>query len=500
MANDTLSFDGGQVENVAIDIREAIRGLKEDKEFFIQFYMPELEFAIPEFHLSVFGKMISEIIKKFACALPRGHNKTTLAKLAVVYYFLFTRYRFIIYVSNTAEIAQAACRDIVGFLQSENHVSIFGYIQKEIWREGEGIFVFYINIPFVGRKKCILRALGANQQVRGINIDNERPELGVVDDLEDDDNTATEGLILKLKNWVYGPFFKAFNRWKMKIIWIGNLLSDQSLLNAFCDPENEEWESIRLGCLLSNGEPLWPDLWPISAIRSDYIEYRKQGLTGRWFAEMMNLPIPAKGGLINADEIRYYPRPNPGDSHIGFITIDPAISDKEWANDTAIVVHLWIDGRWMVVDFQTSKFDPLETIDIALELMNNWGLKVIGVESVAYQAALKYFIEYILLSRYITNVTVFPTHKTRASKTSKLAAWASLIKNGTYYLPEDDFEITEQLLRYDPTKKNNKDDLIDACSQGVEMIEQHLGDIMQSYQLPHIRNMQIETSSQMCPI
>lgn len=463
------------------DLKDALR---DNHELFMHFYLGEqLTFDIPEFHLVTFKSMVDQSVKQSAYALPRGHNKTTLAKLAVVHHFLYTDYSFIVYVSNTAEVAQAACRDIVAFLQSQNHAATFGsLISKETWREGEGLYIFKMLDAYGKEKTCILRALGAGQQVRGLNIENKRPELGVVDDLEDDDNTSTPTLIAKLRNWVYGAFFKAFNRWKKKIIWLGNMLSTDSLLYHYC--QSPDWHSMLFGCLLSNGEPLWPDLWPLEAIRQDFKEYKALNLIKRWFAEMMNMPMPPGSGLIDPDRIGYRPYVLPGDSKVGFVTIDPAITANTWSNEAAFVAHLWIDDAWQIVEVIHEKLvDPIAIINIAMDMAERWGLRVIGCESVAFQASMQPLFKYIFLERNKPYMVIHPIPGGVQNKTAKLAAWAALLSNGTYFLSEGDIECTKQLLEYNPTKTNNKDDVIDACSMGVYMINHYLADIMQSFAL-----------------
>src|SRR3546814_21135060 len=65
--------------------------------------------------------------------------------------------------------------------------------------------------------------------MRGINIDNQRPDMAVVDDVEDNENTESELLQKKLDRWIFGPFLTALERRK-KVIWLGNMLQKTSLL------------------------------------------------------------------------------------------------------------------------------------------------------------------------------------------------------------------------------------------------------------------------------
>src|SRR3546814_1983840 len=134
-----------------------------------------------------------------------------------------TNHRFCVYLSNTNTIAKNACKDIIGYLKSPNSIAVFGEIKMIKESETDSLWIFELTTPEGRVKKCILRAVGAGQQMRGINIDNQRPDMAVVDDVEDNENTESELLQKKLDRWIFGPFLKALARRK-KVIWLGNML------------------------------------------------------------------------------------------------------------------------------------------------------------------------------------------------------------------------------------------------------------------------------------
>jgi hypothetical protein len=480
-ATDTASPDD-QLVSVQIDLGALRHALRTDPEFFINFFLgDEIRSGVPEFHKIVFGHMTSldPQFKRFACAVPRDHAKTTLAKLSAVWYLLFSPYRFIVYLSNTAPIAIEACKDIIGFIESENFRAVFGDAEYVTKQEGTGLYKFRI-----GDKLCILRALGAGQQVRGINIDNQRPELAIVDDLEDSENIATPHLLKKLRRWFYGTFRKALDKFNHKIIQIGNLVQADCILNS--NLESDYWASMRLGALLENSKPLWPEAWSIEKLREDFVEYLHAGQIHTWFAEMMNIPLPEGKGLITPEEIGYIPGVLTGQHRHAFITVDPAVTKETWGDKTAIVAHVFMEDAqaWTIGEYVHERgMDPLEIIRQAIQMAIRWGAPVIGVEGVAYQKALVFFFRYFLIEYNVLDLEVVELMPSNASKTTRLATWAGYLRNRTYYLPEGDIEITEQLLRYDPAKTNNADDLIDACAYGVQMLEGYLHIIQRTISL-----------------
>jgi hypothetical protein len=456
---------------VRLDAGQCRLALENDAEFFIQFFLyEELTHPIPEFHKEILALMISAMVPRLCLAIPRDHAKTTLAKLACLWYFLFSPYRFIIYVSNTAGIAVPATNDIIGFFESANFIETFGVCAFPIKRVGEGLYKFILP-ESLGSKVCILRALGAGQQVRGINVDHKRPQLAIVDDLEDNDNIATPELFMKLKKWVYGPFKKALDKFDHKIIWLGNMIDTQSMLFENC--QSEFWHSRLWGVLLKDGSTLWPEAWPLEKLRMDYIEYQKNGMADIWFAEMMNMPMASGNGLIEAGEITYKPEVMPGNFEIGFLTVDLAISDKTWAHKTAITVHGWIDETfWQIVETKDYRgIDPIALFREIIKMVQKWHIHVIGIESVAYQASLQFVYPHLCLMEQIEGLEFCALYAGNR-KAERLSSWAGLIKAGEYALTEGDFVCTQQLLKFDSTKKNNDDDTIDACASGPQMVRE----------------------------
>src|SRR5665213_1886961 len=120
---------------------DIIEKLRTNGEYFIQFFLgEELTHAVPDFHIDCWSLLIDPVVDKVALALPRGHAKTTLAKLACVHAFLFSPWRFLTYTSNTATIAQEACKDVMNYMRSENFIAVFGELYFEVDRDNSGYY------------------------------------------------------------------------------------------------------------------------------------------------------------------------------------------------------------------------------------------------------------------------------------------------------------------------------------------------------------------------
>lgn len=489
---------------VSISVDEAKTALQYDPEFFIQFFLgEEIHLPVPEFHKDIFAVMTAVEIDRFVCAVPRDHAKTTLAKLACNWYFMFSDYRFIVYLSNTSDIAIPATNDIIKFFESDNFENIFGKCTFYTKQDGKGSYKF--SLPeSLGGKICILKALGAGKQVRGINVDNTRPQLAIVDDLEDNDNIATADLFKKLKLWFYGPFLKCLDKFNNKVIWLGNMIAEQQMLNENCN--SDFWHSRRYGCVLANGEVLWADAWPIEKLQRDYAEYQERGLADVWFAEMMNLPMASGSGLIEASEITYKPPISPRDYKLGFLTVDLAISAEDWAHKTSIGVHSWVDDvddnpYWHFnLGMSERGIDTIALFWKIVELAQEWGYLVVGIEDENFQASLQHVYPHLCLLHGIEGIKFFPLKTYKRSKNARLKPWADMIKNGQYALTEGDFIVTQQLLRYNAQKETNDDDVIDCGAYGPQMIQEYYFEIYNSINSVGAEQQQVQTSYQIARV
>lgn len=473
--NDAATEDDS-LATVAMQAQDVIERLRYDYRFFLSFYLGDLmEVPSPDFHITLFSRMVSLDVNQSAYAVPRGYAKTTIARAACDHIFLFSDIRNIFYVSNTLAGAVPSVRAIVAFFKSENFERVFGRVEFSIEQDGKGIYAF--RLP--NGKECYLQAVGAEQQVRGTNIGGRRIELAIVDDLENRKDNLNDELYKSLKSWFYSDFKKALDRKHGKIIQIGNIVAPNSLVYEHC--QSPYWYSMHFSAIKSDGTPLWGDMWSLEDLARDFKEYQEMGQTAQWFGEMMNIIVPESSALISASEIMYRPRPPIGTIEYGFITVDPAISENQkTAHGCAVAVHGFFDNKWQIVDyFLNIGVDPIRLYGEIYRLASLWGVSYVGIENEGYQASLKYVFEYMQRREDMVHRMHFiqmPTGKKH--KYTRIATWVGYLKKHDYCLTTGDITSTNQLVLYDPTSNKNKDDLIDVEAYGVYMINNYLSDIV----------------------
>jgi hypothetical protein len=467
---------------------EIIRRLEDDGEFFIEFFLSEeLTSPVPYFHYGeIWPLLTNTALQRVLLAIPRDHAKTTLSKLAVVWYFLFTNHRFCAYLSNTNTIAKNACKDIMGYFNSENFKSTYGNIVIVKESETDSLWRFDITMPDGRTKHCILRAVGAGQQMRGINIDNQRPDITVIDDVEDLENTESELQQKKLDKWMFGTFIKALARRK-KIIWLGNMLQKTSLLARLSIRPN--WNPVVFGALVKDAvsgvlRPLWPERWSLEDLTEDFEEYKDLGLIETWMCEMMNMPGHSADGFTQ-EQMHFQPVPGSDEIQAAWLILDPAFGENESNDNASWTVHvLPKDGCAMVVEHATGKFRDEEMFEQGFRLAQKWGAWVWGIEAQAAQRVLIPFFKLLLAGKLMSHhVEMIPLMAGKGDpKVARIKAWVALMAAKEYAIYEGAVEIATQMLNYNMKKKSNDDDLIDSCAYGPQVLLNYEGLLIASYQ------------------
>ena len=481
--------EGGQL--VEMDQAELVHMLRLSDEFFIQYFLhAEMsEDEVQDFHLVSFKRFCDLEQRLDVIALPREHAKTTYLRLAFVKMIYFSPCQFFVYVSATQGLAAASVSVIWNRIIGDEGIAAFGAPNVTTERLAEGHLEFFVTAydkngePY--RKFIILKALGAQQTLRGMNLYNMRPQFVGCDDIEDESAVKTEEGYRKFKHWFDNTFMRAISRKKggSKIAQIGNLIGLQTLLND--NIKDPEWRSMRLGVVRANGKPLWPGSWSIEQIKADFERAKRRGQLSAWMGEMMNMPYNMENALIPIEQIFYTPMRNPADPNaklVSFITIDPAISKETTADHCAIVLHS-IDetGLPQISEYVHAKgINPFEIAAEVETLCLKWGCSVVGVESVQLQKVLLYFFELYFAGKNMQGMHFVPIDVGRSHKTGRLISWAAAIKAKEYSIVENEWGVTNQLISFDTRKDNNSDDLIDACAMGPIMLKYYPGLIAES--------------------
>lgn len=403
---------------------------------------------------------------KLALGIPRGHAKTTLMKLFILYCILFTNKRFILITAATGGMAENIVADVVDMLDEPNIVQVFGDWRLGIERDTNAVKKF----GFRGRN-IIIAALGAGGSLRGLNLKNERPDIMLFEDIQDAENAASPDQSRKLLVWMTGTAMKAKSPKGCLTIFVGNMFPDPGCILLKLK-KAVDWVSFVVGGLLANGQALWEELQPREQLLAEFRADCELGVPEIFFAEVLNDPEAGKRSGIDLNKLprnKFYADTMPQGK---FITIDLA-TKKATADQVVINYHEVFDETPVSTHLIVGKFSPLEVIQEAVFLALDKGCPLICVETNGFQGA-DFWFRKVITELGIEGMHIVELKTGGIAKNSRINAWVREMFGGTYYLHDDvRAQVVYQLGNYNPAKTDNLDDILDTCAYARQAIIEH---------------------------
>lgn len=464
------------IQEVAVNPSEAAQSAKADFNFLAALAMPgEFLFAFPSFYITLFHLLTAfkQKFERFAIGIPRGFAKTTFVKLLCLWYILFSHKHFILIVSANEKKAAAILADVWDMLSGVNIRRIFGNFDAAIEKDDSTTKVF----TFRGRQ-IILWAAGAGTSVRGINRKNKRPDVMILDDIQDKEDAANKELADSLLVWMLSTLMKAKSNFGCTYIFVGNMYPQNSILEKL--KNNSQWTSLIVGGLLADGRSLWEELRPAEELLAEYQSDMEAGHPEVFISEVLNSTEIALASGIDPSKIpfmpSYFQEADSGEG--GFIIIDPS-SGKKGGDDCTISHYEVHDGIPVLDDILTGTFSPLETIEKAIQLGLERNTRCIAVEGVAYQSTLLFWFDYYCEKEGISGFEFLELSPKGQAKNNRIKRGLIRLLKGEIYLhPTVRSLVISQIMDWNPLKTTNKDDIIDPIGYVEELMRDHQEEIV----------------------
>ena len=442
-----------------------------------RFYLP-----FSSLHDTIFKILDDDSIQLALIIAPRGFGKTSTVNLAFpAKKILFQEKKFIVPISCTATQATMQGENLKRELMTNRFVTgLFGPMKsdtfsKEMWVTSTGTAVM---------------PRGAGQQVRGILYGDSRPDLIIVDDLEDAESVRSDEQRAKTKAWFFEDVLNSINRSRKdwKIIVIGTLLHEDSLLaNLLEDPA---WYHAHLSICDDNFKSNWPDFMSDEDLKKLVEQYRRMGLLDSFYRGYMGVPIAKESAKFQQTMFKNYDETDKDfvkerKGLENMVILDPAKTTTSTADDTAIV-GIGIDVKTpkiFIRDIIHGNLHPEQQYTECFDMADRIGARVIGIEVTSLNEFITYPLrtEMIRQKRYYDIVEL----KARASKEERIAALVPFYRLGfMYHNPNVCGILEKQLLSYPRSKK---DDVMDVVAYVVEMLE-----IGERYFIPNASDKDIE--------
>ncbi len=424
----------------------------EDPFYFFTTYLPHyFSQGFAPFHrellslLAPRGKAVVPVV----VAAPRGFAKTTLVSFGyVLHQVLFGRRRFVVLGSDTADLAG----DLTAYLRLELEHNQrlqedFGPLCQARGPAGD----------FIAGQDTRVLARGRGQRLRGIKHGRFRPDLVILDDLENDKNVRNPRLVRETLDWIKEAVYPAIDPGGSLFI-IGTILAKKSALATLIfSPEEPYCRFVRrrYQALQPDGSSLWPQRHPVEEL------LRQKRLMGSaaFNKEKQNEPRD-EAGLFQEEWLRsYHPAEIQGKALAVAGFLDPSLGEGQ-SHDFKAVVSLGLDeaeGVFYVLDAFIRRCSIDQLIRAVLRRHRRYRYLVFGVEDNLFQRLL--LDEFARAAREEQVVLPLRGVTHRLAKETRLAGVSPLVERGLVRFDPsqgDQSLLIEQLLHF-PSPNVNDD-------------------------------------------
>lgn len=429
-----------QEEELSQDQLRAIIGVSEKNLYVyaIRYFPHYLTLPSSKLHKFLYKTFTRKLNKKrkrgfrLAVAAPRGNSKSSLvSNILPLWCVCYGKKKFIILISDTAKQAEEFLEDIKRELTTNEKIArdfphVFG--KGPVWKRGE----------ITTKNDIKIIALGSGSAIRGRKYGNVRPDLAILDDVENDEmvRSAKEREYLRYQ-WfdksvkhIEGP---SDDMYLCDFLFVGTILGPESLLNAVLDPEQypdwnsykfkavekfsdsplwDEWESIykdRLNInrekdadeffekhkeeMLAGTQVLWPEGDPYYELMKE-----KAASESSFQSEKMNNPLDPTRILIPRDQLHFDNfRTHPQivkilklKSTVYTAAFDPSLGKNSTADYSCIctIAKDKKTGVLFVVDFDIKRRTVDKQIEDIIKNYEKFHHKRFGIETNAFQIVL----------------------------------------------------------------------------------------------------------------
>jgi len=471
---------------------------KETIEFFIWLntYFDE-ENRSAEAHFQLVDHLFSKYqFKGFECS--RGLAKSTLIGIYHLLYLAFKggkpnfgRVDYVLYIMDTVGQVGANFEQLIMILEDNKELGKHLKIKKSRLGDDPTLYIYNVDLDRI----IYFKGRGSGQKMRGTRIGGKRPNIILLDDIENDENVESKDAREKLRNWFFNAVIPAVNPNKFEIDFIGTPIHQDALLLNLLEGNSDdeffkqfEFSFIQLPAAeelstnMLRGEskrPIisaWKDRFTPMYLKSMYGLYASQDKLTSFWQEFMLQVAPKENLLFELDKIRRYNAAEIKEQLPNFtyyISVDLAISQKDSADYTVIaVIGVNDNNDWFLIDGFFGRIKPDETITKVFEFVKMYRPYSVVLEKVAFQTSMKTFMEQEMVRRGVyfgIDMVSRPQHKN--SKLSVIKSFQPILNMGKFWIPDEYMkDFTDELLEELGLITNDKilakhDDIIDAISQ-----------------------------------
>lgn len=363
--------------------------------------------AVPSFHANVWDALLFPGRRYVNVIIFRGGAKTTLLRSYMAHRLAYSVSRTVMYIGASQRKAETSTGWLLRQVQN-NHLfsETFGLEVGAKGTPGE----FNIVNKKTGDSTWFI-GLGVLGSVRGINFDDYRPDLIIVDDALTDQNAATEMGQEKIIDLILGAVRESLTPGtenpaaQMALL---NTPHDVSDLTSYA-AKDPAFYTVKFGIWtpetetlpIEHQESIWPERYPTEEVRAEKRNAIAMNRYSIWAREKECNLVNAETSDFKQEWVTYYDPDDIPEKMVCVIAIDPVpppspekIKMGLGRRDFECIAVVGIyKGEYYVLEYRTSQgHTPNWSVSTFFELAYKWKPLALRVESTMYQKTLAWLI------------------------------------------------------------------------------------------------------------
>lgn len=417
-------------------------------------------------------KFLAKPANKKLLLIPRGHLKTAVVTKALSIKWILNDPNVRILIANQVwDKSREMLSEIKGQLEGKSELpKLFGNFVSSRWNEEK--------IEVAQRTKSLAAATITTTGVEAEMTSTHFDKI-ILDDLMGLQNYKTKEQRDKVRAF-YRSMINLLEP-DGQLIVIGTRWHLDDLYQTIMDNERDYYD-VMVRQVVEEGRIIFPKKFnlkfdaakkqwvPVKEKCMDYIQFLKQSTQQDFFSQYMNNPTDDENQLFKTAYFKHYTE-RPNNLHV-VMTVDPAISEKQYSDYTAIVVSGRApDGKIYVLDTLRARWgSPKEIVDNIFLMRDKWKPTVVAIEENGFQKALRYWAEDEMkrANVYFPIETIkSPVERQGNVKEYRIKALEPYYRNGMILHQKWMKDLEEELAQF-PRAKH--DDLSDALSWQLQFL------------------------------
>jgi hypothetical protein len=463
-----------------ISPEEAVMLGAADGLFFGRYFFPHLfRQQSPAFHRDLWNLFT---LNRFSSAMIfRGGAKTTIMRLNFAHRISYGLLRTGLFLGKS----EGHAAEHVIWLEREIEYNTlwagtFGLTRGNLWNQTECEIIHNVD-----KYPLRLQAMGMFGSVRGINIHGHRPDTIGVDDPLDEENSATPEQRKKGTELFFGAVKESLvpeSEDPTARLMLTQTPFDEDDLSYVCH-KSSQIASIRIGILTSedddSAESAWPDRWSKKEILADKLAAVERNQLSLWLREKMCLIVSRETADFRPEWLQYYTIVPPGAIYVGAIDPAPILSDKARLTGAqtdlqAIMVCAYWRGHKYVVEYATARDQDPEAVARELHrLATKYPIRGWGVEGVAYQRTLKWYLEREMQAGRLRHLRIVEVPAPKGKHERIVQAHSGRASSRCLWVKKEHVEFIEAFTKFPNIRYKDLLDVSAQCDMVISPRQEH---------------------------